>query len=116
GVCHEVINIAAHAAPADAALLVATATGFVMQLHARRISTAAADVVDGTAQREVLMLIGVLGVSYEEAADICGCAVGTVKSRLNRARVSVLEFLGERSLQTLVERRSHLSDGQLDLG
>lgn len=67
-------------------------------------------------QREVLMLIGVLGVSYEEAADICGCAVGTVKSRLNRARVSVLEFLGERSLQTLVERRSHLSDGQLDLG
>lgn len=67
-------------------------------------------------QREVLMLIGVLGVSYEEAAEICGCAIGTVKSRLNRARASVLESLGERSIQTLVERRSHLSDGQLDLG
>jgi RNA polymerase sigma factor (sigma-70 family) len=64
-------------------------------------------------QREVLMLIGVLGVSYEEAAEICGCAVGTVKSRLNRARANVLESLGEASLQTLMERRSHLSDGQL---
>ncbi|WP_214477603.1 sigma-70 family RNA polymerase sigma factor [Mesorhizobium sp. dw_380] len=66
-------------------------------------------------QREVLMLIGVLGVSYEETADICGCAVGTVKSRLNRARANILEFLGESSLQTLMERRNHLSDGQLDI-
>lgn len=63
-------------------------------------------------QREVLMLIGVLGVSYEETAEICGCAVGTVKSRLNRARASVLEYLGESSLQTLVERRNHLSATQ----
>lgn len=66
-------------------------------------------------QREVLMLIGVLGVSYEEAAEICGCAVGTVKSRLNRARANVLEFLGESSLQTLMERRDHLSEGQFDM-
>ncbi|UCI22618.1 sigma-70 family RNA polymerase sigma factor (plasmid) [Mesorhizobium sp. B2-1-8] len=66
-------------------------------------------------QREVLMLIGVLGVSYEETAEICGCAVGTVKSRLNRARANVLELLGESSLQTLMERRNHLSDGQLDM-
>ncbi|MER9140481.1 sigma-70 family RNA polymerase sigma factor [Mesorhizobium sp. M0830] len=63
-------------------------------------------------QREVLMLIGVLGVSYEETAEICGCAVGTVKSRLNRARANALEFLGESSLQTLMERRNQLSDGQ----
>jgi RNA polymerase sigma factor (sigma-70 family) len=63
-------------------------------------------------QREVLMLIGVLGVSYEETAEICGCAVGTVKSRLNRARAGVLEYLGESSLQTLVERRNHLSEAQ----
>ncbi|TGV73231.1 RNA polymerase subunit sigma-70, partial [Mesorhizobium sp. M00.F.Ca.ET.158.01.1.1] len=34
----------------------------------------------------------------------------------NRARAGVLESLGERSLKTLVERRAHLSDGQLDLG
>lgn len=53
--------------------------------------------------REVLVLIGVLGTSYEDAASICGCAVGTIKSRLNRARQSVLEDLGERSPQSLVE-------------
>jgi len=65
-------------------------------------------------QREVLMLIGVLGISYEETADICGCAVGTVKSRLSRARASLLEYMGESSLQTLIERRNLLADGQLD--
>jgi RNA polymerase sigma-70 factor, ECF subfamily len=37
-------------------------------------------------QREVLMLIGANGVSYEEAAEIIGCAIGTVKSRLARGR------------------------------
>jgi RNA polymerase sigma factor (sigma-70 family) len=56
------------------------------------------------AKREVLVLVGVLGVSYEEAAEICHCSVGTVKSRLNRARASVLAFLGENSPATLVER------------
>ncbi|WP_232314846.1 sigma-70 family RNA polymerase sigma factor [Oceanibaculum pacificum] len=44
-------------------------------------------------QREVLILIGVLGVSYEDAAVICGVAVGTIKSRLSRARVRILELL-----------------------
>jgi len=38
------------------------------------------------AQREALILIGGSGLSYEEAARICGCAIGTVKSRVNRAR------------------------------
>jgi RNA polymerase sigma factor (sigma-70 family) len=55
-------------------------------------------------QREVLMLIGVLGVSYEEAAEICGCAMGTIKSRLNRARARLLEELGETSIKSSVER------------
>ena len=54
-------------------------------------------------QREVLMLIGVLGVSYDEAARICGCAMGTVKSRLNRARLRLLEELGEESPLSCVE-------------
>jgi RNA polymerase sigma-70 factor, ECF subfamily len=36
--------------------------------------------------RAVLVLVGAAGYSYEEAADVCGCAVGTVKSRLSRAR------------------------------
>lgn len=37
-------------------------------------------------QREAITLVGALGVSYEEAAEICGCAVGTIKSRVSRAR------------------------------
>lgn len=35
---------------------------------------------------EILMLVGANGMSYDEAAEVCGCAVGTVKSRLSRAR------------------------------
>lgn len=37
-------------------------------------------------QREALLLVGASGFSYEEAAEICGCAVGTIKSRVSRAR------------------------------
>lgn len=44
-------------------------------------------------QREALILIGASGFSYEEAAEICGCAVGTVKSRVNRARNKLAELL-----------------------
>lgn len=55
-------------------------------------------------QREILVLIGVLGVSYEEAAQICGCATGTVKSRLNRARLRLVEELGEASAVSSIER------------
>jgi RNA polymerase sigma-70 factor (ECF subfamily) len=36
--------------------------------------------------REILMLVGALGLEYEEAATVIGCAVGTVRSRLSRAR------------------------------
>jgi RNA polymerase sigma-70 factor (ECF subfamily) len=45
--------------------------------------------------REVLTLVAILGESYEATAEICGCAVGTVKSRLNRARHQILQELGE---------------------
>lgn len=62
------------------------------------------------------MLIGLLGVSYEETAEICGCAIGTVKSRLNRARAGVLEFLGENSPQELIERRRQFSAHHWDTG
>jgi RNA polymerase sigma factor (sigma-70 family) len=55
-------------------------------------------------QREVMMLIGVLGMSYEEAAEICNCAMGTIKSRLNRARLRLLAELGEKSVLSAVER------------
>jgi RNA polymerase sigma-70 factor, ECF subfamily len=44
-------------------------------------------------QREALILIGASGLSYDEAAGICGCAVGTMKSRVNRARNRLAERL-----------------------
>ncbi|MEM9782320.1 MAG: sigma-70 family RNA polymerase sigma factor [Pseudomonadota bacterium] len=44
-------------------------------------------------QREALVLVGASGFSYEEAAEICGCAVGTVKSRVNRARRRLTDML-----------------------
>jgi RNA polymerase sigma-70 factor, ECF subfamily len=45
-------------------------------------------------QREALMLVGGAGMSYEEAAEIAKCAVGTIKSRVNRARSRLAELLG----------------------
>ena len=44
-------------------------------------------------QREALVLIGAAGFSYEEAAEISNCAVGTIKSRVNRARNRLAELL-----------------------
>lgn len=40
-------------------------------------------------QREMLLLIAGAGMKYEDAALIAGCTIGTVKSRLNRARISI---------------------------
>lgn len=44
-------------------------------------------------QREALILVGASGFSYEEAAEICGCAVGTIKSRVNRARQRLMQLM-----------------------
>jgi len=44
-------------------------------------------------QREALLLVGASGFSYEEAAEICDCAVGTIKSRVFRARARLAELL-----------------------
>jgi RNA polymerase sigma-70 factor (ECF subfamily) len=46
-------------------------------------------------RREALLLVGAGGFSYEEAAQICGCAVGTIKSRVGRARASLSEMLAQ---------------------
>ena len=59
-------------------------------------------------QREMLMLVAAEGVSYEEAATIAGCAIGTVKSRVARARAALLLLLegkeiDERDADTLIE-------------
>ncbi len=45
--------------------------------------------------RETLILVVMLGESYERTAEICGCRVGTVKSRINRARAMLMAELGE---------------------
>lgn len=44
-------------------------------------------------QREAIILVGASGFAYEEAAVICGCAVGTIKSRVSRARTRLAEIL-----------------------
>jgi RNA polymerase sigma-70 factor (ECF subfamily) len=48
-------------------------------------------------QREALLLIGAGGFSYEEVAEIAGCAVGTIKSRVSRARDAIALILAEGS-------------------
>ena len=53
-------------------------------------------------QREALILVGAGGFAYEEAAEICGCAVGTVKSRVSRAR---------KALHSILEDGSYERDG-----
>ena len=54
-------------------------------------------------QREALILVGAGGFAYEEAAEICGCAVGTVKSRVSRAR---------RALQGILDDGAYERDGR----
>ena len=49
-------------------------------------------------QREALILVGPSGFSYEEVAQICGCAVGTIKSRVNRARTRLTEIMSIESV------------------
>jgi len=57
----------------------------------------------------VLILVGAGGFAYEEAAEICGCAVGTIKSRVARGRVALENLLTDGKLPS---RREHESDGQ----
>ncbi|MFO7484248.1 sigma factor-like helix-turn-helix DNA-binding protein, partial [Oceanibaculum nanhaiense] len=47
-------------------------------------------------QREVLILVGASGFSYEDAAEICDCAVGTIKSRVSRARAELSQVMEAR--------------------
>ncbi len=61
------------------------------QLELRDVSRALAALSPG--QRAALILVSASGHSYEEAASLCGCAVGTVKSRVARARAALLALL-----------------------
>jgi RNA polymerase sigma-70 factor (ECF subfamily) len=62
------------------------------RLQMRDFNTAFAELNDE--QREALVLVGAEGFSYEEAAETCGVAVGTIKSRVNRARARLVELMG----------------------
>ena len=55
-------------------------------------------------QREALILVGAGGFAYEEAAEICGCAVGTIKSRVARGRVALEALMSGGKLPS---RRQH---------
>jgi RNA polymerase sigma-70 factor (ECF subfamily) len=46
-------------------------------------------------QRQAITLVGAKGYSYEEAAEIAGCAVGTMKSRVSRARMALQDMLSD---------------------
>jgi RNA polymerase sigma-70 factor, ECF subfamily len=48
-------------------------------------------------QKMALILVGASGFSHEEAAEICGCAIGTIKSRVNRARNRLASMLAVQS-------------------
>lgn len=49
-------------------------------------------------QREALILVGAGGFAYEEAAEICGVAVGTIKSRVARGRVALEQIMEDNAL------------------
>ena len=76
------------------------------KLELRDLNRALAALSPG--QRTALILVSVSGFSYEEAAEICGCAVGTIKSRVARARETLLEMLEGR--QPMPEAREGDSD------
>ena len=57
--------------------------------------------------REALILVGAAGLSYEEAAEICGCALGTIKSRVNRARNRLLKVMELDNAADAVSTASH---------
>ena len=57
-------------------------------------------------QREALILVGAEGFSYDETAAICGCAVGTIKSRVNRARIRLAELMSVTAVDDFGPERS----------
>lgn len=50
-------------------------------------------------QQQILIMVAGFGFSYEEAAVVMDCAIGTIKSRLNRAREALAEEMGGNPLR-----------------
>jgi RNA polymerase sigma-70 factor (ECF subfamily) len=51
-------------------------------------------------RREAFVATQVLGLSYAEAAEVCDCPVGTIRSRVARAREELVSALGERNTRS----------------
>ena len=67
-------------------------------------------------QREAVILVGAAGLSHDDAAKICRCAVGTIKSRVSRARTRLAELMSIDGSQDLGPDRAiqaALSTGNL---
>jgi RNA polymerase sigma-70 factor, ECF subfamily len=67
-------------------------------------------------QREMLMLVAAEGVSYEEAAIIAGCAIGTVKSRVARARSALVRLMDGQEISPDDEDGERVKKPQLPVG
>ena len=77
----------------DAGLLVGASGGQETQVELGNVDRAMARLPDE--QREAIALVMVEGFAYKEAADIIGCPIGTLTSRLVRGREALLAELGE---------------------
>jgi RNA polymerase sigma-70 factor, ECF subfamily len=66
----------------------------------REVNNALADLP--AEMREALLLVGPCGYSYDEAAGICGCAAGTIKSRVHRARACLAKALSIDNLDDFI--------------
>jgi RNA polymerase sigma-70 factor (ECF subfamily) len=77
----------------DGMLAARLATAPAQESHMQFLDFRAALYKLAPEQREALMLVGASGLSYEDAAEICACAVGTMKSRVNRARNKLASML-----------------------
>jgi len=62
-------------------------------------------------QREAIILVGAGGLTYDEAAEICGVQVGTIKSRVSRARSALTRLVEEGS----AERDAHVVGAAMPL-
>jgi RNA polymerase sigma-70 factor (ECF subfamily) len=80
-------------ADAEEGLAVGTSGGQEAKVQLSEVDRALARLPDE--QREAVLLVMVEGYSYREAADIVGCPVGTLNSRLVRGRDALLALLGE---------------------
>jgi RNA polymerase sigma-70 factor (ECF subfamily) len=65
--------------------------------HAGSVTTRALVAALEPERREAFVLTQVVGLSYAEAADVCSCPVGTIRSRVARARADLVDALGAQS-------------------